>query len=382
MQVCKFVAPEIIFGSGTLSQVGKAARRLGASRVLVVSDPGVIAAGWLESMLPYIEDEHLDYAVWSGVTPNPKDYEVEAGAAYYQRHGCDALIALGGGSCIDAAKGIAILSTNGGRIHAYEGIDKIKRPLPPMVMVPTTGGSGADVSQFAIITDTTRRIKMTLICKSLIPDISITDPLLLTTKDAYLTASIGMDALTHAIEAYVSLAATFLTDVQALRSIQLIFTHLQASVTSMEDLVAKDAMARGSLHAGLAFSNAILGATHAISHQIGGMLDSCHGELNAVLLTYVMEFNLRTCPARYANIAEAMNINISGMSTLEAGQSAIAAVRRLARSIGLHARLADFGVTEELIPVLSATAMADACMATNPREATCEEIAALIRSAL
>jgi 1,3-propanediol dehydrogenase len=382
MQFCKFVVPEIIFGFEALSQVGKAARRLGASHVLVVSDPGVIAAGWLHRMLPYLEAEDLVFSVWSTVTPNPRDHEVEAGATFYRQRGCDVLVALGGGSCIDVAKGIAVISANGGHIHDYEGIDQITRPLPPMIMAPTTSGSGSDVSQFAVITDTVRRIKMTLISKSLIPDISIIDPLVLTTKDSFLTASIGMDALTHAIEAYVSLAATFLTDVQALRAIRLIFTNLQASVASQTDLAAKAAMAQGSLHAGLAFSNAVLGITHAISHQVGGLLDTSHGEINAALLPYGMEFNLETCPDKYAAIAQAMGIDTSGMAPLEAGRAAIAAVCDLSQTIGLTKRLAAFGVTDDLIPWLSENALRDACMATNPREAAYAEVATLVRMAM
>ncbi len=382
MQFCKFVVPEVIFGAGSLAQVGKAVRRLGATRVLVVTDPGVIAAGWLETLLPHIEAEQVDHVLWSEVTPNPKDYEVESGVIRYHENKCDALVALGGGSCIDAAKGIAVLSTNGGRIQAYEGVDKIQRPLPPMVMVPSTGGSGADVSQFAIISDTSRRIKMTLISKSLIPDISITDPLLLTTKDAYLTATIGMDALTHSIEAYVSLAATFLTDVHALRSIELLFAHLPLSVAGSSDLSAKAAMARGSLHAGLAFSNAILGATHAIAHQIGGLLDSHHSALSALLLPYVMEFNLEACPERYAAIARAMGIDTADMTPFEAGAAAIAAVRNLAHRIGLTQRLAAVGMTEKLVPVVCENALRDACMATNPRETTAAVIATVLHKAM
>lgn len=382
MQVCKFTVPEIIFGRGVLDQVGKAAQRLGATRVLVVSDPGIIAAGWLEQMLPFVEQENLAYAIWTGVTPNPKDHEVQAGASFYSAQHCDALIALGGGSCIDAAKAIAVLSTNGGRIHDYEGIDKITRPLPPMVAVPTTAGTGADVSQFAVITDTRRRIKMTLISKSLIPDISITDPLLLTTKDPWLTASTGMDALTHGIESYVSLAATFLTEVHSLRAIELAMLGLRRSVADNDDLEAKDIMARSSLHAGMSFSNAILGATHAMAHQVGGMLDQPHGELNALLLPYVMEYNLRAAPQRYAAIATAMGIDARGMTPVEAGLAAVAAVRALAIDIDLSKRLADLGVSETMIPTLSEHAMRDACMATNPREATSAEIAALFYAAM
>jgi 1,3-propanediol dehydrogenase len=382
MQVCKFMAPEIIFGRGTLAQVGQAARRLGATKVLVVSDPGIVAAGWLETLLPYVEGDDLRYAIWTDVTSNPKDYEVEAGAAFYHEQGCDALIALGGGSCIDAAKAIAVLSTNGGRIQAYEGLDKISRPLPPMVMVPSTAGTAADVSQFAVITDTRRQLKMTLISKSLIPDISITDPLLLTTKDTWLTASTGMDALTHGIEAYVSRAASFLTDVHALEAIRLAMGALRASVASSTNLDAKETMARASLHAGLAFSNAILGATHAMAHQVGGLLDKPHGELNAILLPYVMEFNRSACPQRYAAIAVAMGLDGQNSRRPDAERAAITAVRALATDIGLTKRLADLGVRADMIPQLSKNALRDACMATNPREATYDDVAALFEAAL
>jgi alcohol dehydrogenase class IV len=382
MQLCKFVAPEIIFGRGAVAQVGQAARRIGATKVLVVSDPGVTAAGWLEVMLSHLEAEDLAFAIWTGVTPNPRDAEVEAGAAQFRQQKCDGLVALGGGSCIDTMKGIAVLSANGGRIHDYEGLDRIRRPLPPMVAVPTTAGTGADVSQFAVITDTTRLIKMTLISKSLIPDISITDPLLTTTKDAYLTACTGMDALTHGIESYVSLAATFLTDVQALEAVALVTRNLRASYAGASDLDAREAMARGSLHAGLAFSNAILGAGHAIAHQVGGCLDAVHGELNTILLPYVMEFNLRACPERYAAIAGAMGIDVTGMGALEAGRAAIAAVRELAAAVGLTRRLGELGVTQSMIPSLCENAMRDACMATNPREPSLEEVAELLHAAI
>lgn len=382
MQICKFTVSEILFGRGVLEQVGKALRRLGATRVLVVSDPGIIAAGWLEQMLPLLEQEQLRFAIWTGVTPNPKDHEVAAGAAFFKAQGCDALVALGGGSCIDAAKGIAVLAANGGRIQEYEGIDRITRPLPPMVAVPTTAGTGADVSQFAVISDTERRVKMTLISKSLIPDISITDSLLLTTKDAWLTASTGMDALTHGIESYVSLAATFLTEVHSLRAITLAMAGLRQSVASQSDLEAKDTMARSSLHAGMAFSNAILGATHAMAHQVGGFLDQPHGELNSILLPYVMEYNLPSCPERYATIAAAMGIDTAGMTPTEAGRAAIAGVRALTADIGLNKRLADLGVTEAGIPVLSRNAMRDACMATNPRETTIESTMELFYQAM
>jgi 1,3-propanediol dehydrogenase len=291
-------------------------------------------------------------------------------------------LVIGGGSPIDCAKAVALLSTNGeGDIRPYEGIDKITRPLPPMVMAPSTAGTGADVSQFCIITDTERRLKMVLASKSLVPDISITDPLLLTTKDRELTAHTGMDALTHAIEAYLSVAATPLTDVHALNAIRLISRNLRESVASRTNLRAKEAMAMASLQAGLAFSNAVLGAVHAMAHQLGGMLDMPHGEVDAILLPYVMEFNFIAATERYVDIAVAMGQEVAGLNRREAGLRAITAVRALACDIGIPGSLAEIGVKPEDISQLSANAMKDACLVTNPRDTTMADIEALFRRA-
>lgn len=382
MNISKFVIPEIIFGKGSLSQIGESAIRLGAKKFFLATDEGLIEAGWIKESIPFLEQKGLDYEVWSDVTPNPKDYEVEEGAKRYLASGCDAIMAIGGGSPIDAAKGVAILVTNEGTIHDYEGIDKITKPLPPMIMVPSTAGTGADISQFDIITDTSRKIKMVLVSKSLIPDISITDPLLLTTKDKELTANTGMDALTHAIEAYVSIAATFLTDVQALNAIRLISHNLRGSVASKTNLEAKEAMAMASLQAGLAFSNAILGAVHAMTHQLGGMFDMPHGQVNAILLPYVMEYNLISAVDRYVDIAVAMGEHVTGLSRREAAMKAITSVKTLAHDIGIPKGLAEIGVPEESIPQLSENAVKDACLITNPRDAEVADIEDIFRSAL
>ena len=382
MEISKFVMPEVIFGRGSLGQIAESAIRLGAEKLFVVTDEGIIRAGWIDKATAILQESGLDYEIWSHVTPNPKDYEVEEGARRYLASRCDAIMAIGGGSPIDAAKGIAILVTNGGRIHDYEGIDKITQPLPPMVMVPSTAGTGADVSQFAVITDTRRKIKMVLVSKSLVPDISITDPLLLTTKDAMLTAFTGMDALAHAIEAYVSVAATPLTDVLALNAIKLIAKYLRASVASRTNLKAKEAMAMASLQAGLAFSNAILGAVHAMAHQLGGMLDLPHGEVDAILLPCVMEYNLIACVDRYAEIAVAMGESVDGLSCREAAEKAIEAVRKLAGDVGVPRGLGEIGVKEEDIPQLSENAVKDACLITNPRDANVSDIAEIFRKAL
>src|ERR1700741_119296 len=269
----KFLIPETIFGVGSLGEVGDAVRRAGGSRALVVTDPGVLAAGWVDRAVPHLKAAGLSWRVWADVTPNPKDHEVESGFTAYRESGCDVLVAIGGGSPIDAAKAIAVLSGNAGHILDFEGIDTVAKPIPPMVMVPSTGGSGADVSQFCVITDTRRRLKATIASRALVPDISVTDPRLLTTMSPELSAHTALDALSHGIEAYVSKAASFLSDGHALAAIRGVLDHLLATIDDPADLRAREGIARASLQAGIAFTNALLGAMHAIAHQIGGYLD-------------------------------------------------------------------------------------------------------------
>jgi len=366
--ISKFVAPEIIFGLGAISQVGESALRLGAKKIFIVSDEGVMKAGWVEKALSYLDQVGLEYEICHEITSNPKDNEVDNCAQRYMIADCDAVMGVGGGSAIDVAKAVAILATNGGKIQDYEGVNKITNPLPPMLMVPTTAGSGSEVSQFAIVVDRKRKIKMAIISKSLVPDIAIIDPYMLQTKNARLTAATGVDALSHAIESFVSLAATHLTDVQALNAIRLIANNLRESVACSTNLEAKSAMAMASLQAGLAFSNAILGATHAMTHQVDGLLDLHHGETNAVLLPHVMEFNLIACADKYCRIAESFGEDLSGISKWQGAQKAIEAVRRLVRDIGISHGLSNMGLKQELVSTLSKNALNDACIVTNPRD--------------
>lgn len=382
MEIFKYMVPEIIFGKDTLSLVGDSARRLGATKVLVVSDEGVARAGWVDQAVKHLRDVDLEYQVWTEPTENPKDYEVDHGKELYLEAGCDAVVGIGGGSAIDAAKAVAILATNGGKIHDYEGVDKIQKPMPPLICVATAAGAAAEVTQFAIIVDTHRRVKMTIGSKSLVPDIAIIDPILLSTKDARLTANTGIDALTHAIEAYVSVAATPVTDIAALRAIEMINTSLRASVASRTNLEAKTRMAMASLLAGMAMSNAILGAVHAMAHPLGGLLNLPHGEVNSILLPHVMRFNLIACMERYADIARAMGEKVEDLSARDAAEKAVEAVERLCRDIGAKRRLSEIGLQEEHILELSRAAAEDVCLITNPRDATVEEIAEIYKAAL
>jgi alcohol dehydrogenase class IV len=382
VNISKFVAPEIIFGRGSLSQLGESVVRIGVSKVFLVSDAGVIDAGWVDQAVHYLRAAGLETEIFSALSTNPKDFEVLEGVVRYQKSGCDGIVAVGGGSPTDVAKAIATLATNGGELHDYEGINRITRPLPPMVIAPSTAGAGSEVSQFAIIVDTVRKLKMSIISKSLVPDIAIVDPELLKTKDAKLAAATGLDAFTHGIESYVSLAATPLTDIHALKAIQLISQNLRQSVADRGDMEASTNMAMAALTAGLAFSNAILGATHAMTHQVDGLIDQHHGETNASILPHVMEFNLPACPERFREIAVAMGEEVSGLDVVAAAERSVAAVRRLIADIGLAKGLADIGLREEDVPLLSANAVKDACLVTNPRSATVAEIEDIFRKAL
>lgn len=382
MQISKFMTPEIIFGNQSIAQIGESLRRLGATRVFLVSDPGVVNAGWVERIMQILSQQKLAYHLWTNVTANPKDYEIHAGVAEYRALECDAILGVGGGSAIDAAKAIALLGTNDGSIVDYEGVDKITHPLPPMVMVPTTAGSGSEVSQFSIIVDSARKVKMAIISKSLIPDIAIIDPQTLMTKDRQLTANTGMDVLTHAIESYISLAATPLTEVHSLQAMRLIAKHLRPSVASQYNEEAKQAMAMASLQAGIAFSNAILGAVHAMSHQLGGFLDAPHGEVNAILLPHVLEYNFIAAPEKYRHIAECLGESTAGLSLPESSRLALKAVKELSRDLDCPESLSAIGLVPDQIELLSAHALLDVCMTTNPRDMNAQDVATLFRQAL
>ncbi len=378
----KFLVPEIIFGVGSLDKVGENVIHLGGEKPFIVTDNGIIEAGWLEKLTNSLDNVDLKYELFYEITPNPKDYEITNGANAYMSSGCDSVIGIGGGSSIDAAKGIAILATNQGNIKDYEGIDKINKPLPPMIMVPTTAGTGADVSQIAIITDTNRKIKMSLISKSLVPDISIIDPFVLTTKSSELTACTGLDALTHAIEAYTSIASTPLTDVIALSAIKIIFKYLRRSVASRIDMEAKEAMAMASMQGGIAFSNANLGLVHAMAHQVGGLLDAPHGEIDAILLPHVMKFNLIACVEKYANIAIAINETQTKAGERGLAEKAINMVEELRSDLGINKGLNSLGVDQNNIPEMSKNALFDFCIFTNPRDVDVFDVEKVFQEAL
>jgi alcohol dehydrogenase class IV len=377
----KFEIPEIIFGRGSLRQLGQCSRRLGGDRVLLVTDPGILANGWVDEARGYLKQEGLKTFIYDDVVTNPRAFQVEQGALAYARHECDVIIAIGGGSPMDTAKGIAILVSNQGRIEDYVGCNLITQPLPPLICVPTTAGTGSDVSQFAIIADPGQKIKMTILSRAIMPDISLIDPRLLQTKPSELIASTGMDALTHAIEAFVSSLAWPLTDPHAHHAIKLVFRHLTEAVykKSADPL---EGMAVASMEAGVSFSNAILGAVHALAHPLGGHYDIHHGLANAVLLPVVLRKNLEHAPEKYAMIANCMGIDTRGKTCNEAAEQVPERVEGLIRALDIPTKLSQLGVKKEDIPGLARDAAEDLCMMTNPQRYGAAEIEAIYKDAM
>jgi alcohol dehydrogenase class IV len=378
----KFVAPEFVLGTDARLMAGRYAKNFGARHVLVVTGPNIIREGWVKGVTDALNGEEIDHTIFSGVTPNPRDEEVMKGVEIFKESGCDCIVAIGGGSPIDCAKGIGIVSSNGGNILDYEGVDNIPNPAPPLICIPTTAGTGADVSQFAIISDTTRKVKIAIVSKKTVPDIALIDPLPLTSLSHELTAHTGMDAITHSVEAFVSNASSPVTDINALESIDLMHAHLQQAVNSPKNLTHRYQTMLGSLLAGLAFSNASLGAVHAMAHSLGGFADLPHGECNALLLEHVIAFNFPACPKRYERIGKTLGMDFSGCSVAEKKKKILSGIASLRETLGVMETLGDLGVKKEDIPALARNAMQDPCMATNPRQPTLKDIERIYEEAL
>lgn len=381
-QVFGFFMPSVnLMGIGAVKQVGDRIKSIGRKKALIVTDAGLYKFGVADQIAGYIREAGLEVEIFPGAEPNPTDKNVEAGLEAFRKGGCDVIVSLGGGSAHDCAKGIGLVAANGGTIYDYEGVDRSPSPAIPMVAINTTSGTASEITRFCIITDSRRHVKMAIVDKHVTPAISINDPILTVKKPPSLTAATGMDALTHAVEAYVSTAATPITDACALQAIRLISKSLRAAVANGEDIQARNDMSYAQLLAGMAFNNASLGYVHAIAHQFGGFYNLPHGVCNAILLPHVERFNLISKPERFVDIAVAMGENVGGLSIREAAEKAIEAIVTLSQDVGIPKGFSELGAKEEDIPVLAENAMKDACSFTNPRKATLNEVQDMIRAA-
>lgn len=382
LQLRKFVSPEVIFGSGARKLAGQYARQFGARKALLVTDPGVLKAGWTLDIQKSLEEVGVPYTIFSKVSPNPRSYEVEEGARLFKSEGCNVIVAVGGGSPMDCAKGIGIVATNNKGILNFEGVDKIDIPVPPLIFIPTTAGTSADVSQFCIISDREEMVKIAIVSKSIVPDIALIDPETTKTMDSYLTACTGVDALVHAIEAYVSTGSGPLTDNYAEEAISLIYTYLPRLLKDENNSELRQKIMLASMKAGLAFSNAILGAVHAMAHSLGGYLDLAHGECNAILLEHVINYNFTSSRDKFYKIANLMGIDTRGLGDKDVKNRLITTVSNLKRDVGITEQLEKKGVKLTDIPHLSNKAIKDACILTNPRKASLGDIDTIFKEAM
>lgn len=383
-QVFGFYIPTVtLMGIGSYKELGKQVQTLGAKKPLIVTDKGITAAGITDDILNTIKDDiGVECKVFDETVPNPTDKNVVDGLEVFKANNCDSIISLGGGSSHDCGKGIGVVASNGGKIHDYEGVDKTTKNMPPFIAVNTTAGTGSEMTRFAIITDTSRKVKMAIIDWRTTPNIAINDPLLMAGMPSALTASTGMDALTHAVEAYVSTIATPVTDACAIKAIELIANNLRAAVANGSDMFARDRMAYAEYMAGMAFNNASLGHVHAMAHQLGGFYNLPHGVCNAILLPVVEEFNMIANLGRFVDIAKAMGENVSGLSERAAAQKALDAIRTLSADVGIPSGLEQLGVKEKDLTIMAENAQKDACGLTNPRIPSLDDVVQIYRNAL
>ncbi|MBS7829172.1 L-threonine dehydrogenase [Wohlfahrtiimonas chitiniclastica] len=370
-----------IMGAGALDLAYDDIKAQGFKKILIVSDEGLKGAGIIDLVVKGLKDKGIESAVYSGTKPNPTTKNVEEGLEILKAEHCDAIISLGGGSPHDCAKGIALVAANGGKINDYEGINKSAKPQLPLIAINTTAGTASEMTYFCIITDESRHIKMAIVDAHTTPLLSVNDPELMKGMPKSLTAATGMDALTHAVEAYVSTAATPITDACAVKAVALIHKNLRDAVNDGANMHAREQMAYAQFLAGMAFNNASLGYVHAMAHQLGGFYDLPHGVCNAVLLPHVQEYNAKVAAGRLKDLAACFDIDTRAMSDEEGAKALIAAIRTLSQDVGIPAGLKDLGAKEEDFTILAENALKDACSFTNPRKGDEAEVIAIFKAA-
>lgn len=370
----------VIVGCNASSFAGREAKKLGGTKALIVTDRNLTEMGFLSGIESSLDSEKIDYELFDEVTAEPTVDYVEKGLDLYRRSKCDFIIALGGGSPIDTAKAVCIMASNPGAIQDYKGLDKVPRPGAPLIAIPTTAGTGSETTIFTIITDTKTNVKMLIGSPLILPSVALVDPLLTVSSPPSVTAATGVDALTHAIEAYVSVKAQGMSDVFALSATKLLSENLRQAWAKGDNLEARSLTMLGAFQAGVAFSNSSVALVHGMSRPIGAYFHAPHGLSNAVLLAPVVEFSISGNPKRYADIARAMGEKVEGLGVMEGASKASKAVRELVRDIKIPA-LATLGVTREklktVVGKMADDAIASGSPGNNPRKATKEEIVEL-----
>jgi alcohol dehydrogenase class IV len=378
---CLFMHPDrAIFGQGCAQQIGDCVKELDRKRAFVVTDKAVASLDIFRVVEKALKDRNVSYYIYSEVDENPTDRQVEKGAEIYKKENADALVAVGGGSSIDSAKAIGVLSNNGGSILEYKGMDLFTKPIPPLVAIPTTAGTGSEVTPYAVITNTKDNYKMGICGWKLLPRAVLVDPVMMADMPPAITAATGMDALSHAVEAVYSKNAMPQTDALAYSAIKMVSENLVRAVTKGSDMEAREGMAMASLMGGMAMC-AGCGAVHALGHQLSNRFGMPHGMAMSILMPVILNFNASACPDRIAKIAVAMGEDVEGLDKTETAGKAAHAIHKLGKAVGLPTTLSEYGADPELLPICAEFAATAGDMPGNPITPTMEQIKNLYKRA-
>ncbi|MDR2295443.1 MAG: iron-containing alcohol dehydrogenase [Clostridiales Family XIII bacterium] len=368
------------FGEGVIRTVGKEAKALGATKVLLVADKGVIAAGLTKAVEESLKAEGLPFVVYDQIVPNPRDIHCEEGYRLGKREGADLLVAVGGGSSMDTAKAIGTLLTHGKTVRDWCGFRLLERPITPLIAIPTTAGTGSEVTPFAVITDTETHVKLNIFDPMAAARVALIDPAVLLKLPSHIMAATGVDAMTHAVEAYTCNVANPHTDAYALYAIDIIIRNLRDAVKA-PDIASCTGMMLGSTIAGIAFGYADVAAVHCMAEALGGRYDTPHGVANALFLPIVTEFNIPADARKYAQVARALGVNIDGMSPESAANEGVAVLKQLCADVGIP-RMKDVeGVDPADFPALAEAAEKNVSTPSNPRKVTAKEYLYLFNKA-
>ena len=379
-----FLMPSVnFFGPGVIAKIGDRAKMLNMHKPLIVTTEGLskIDNGPVKQTIASLEKAGVDYAVFTGAEPNPKIRNVQAGKKMYQDENCDSIITVGGGSAHDCGKGIGIVLTNGDDISKLAGIETLKNPLPPLMAVNTTAGTGSELTRHAVITNEKTHLKFVVVSWRNIPLVSFNDPMLMLDIPKNITAATGCDAFVQAIEPYVSVDHNPITDSQCKEAIQLIQTALPEVVANGHNIEARTKMVEAEMLAGMAFNYANLGYVHAMAHHLGGQYDAPLGVCCALLLTTVEEYNLIACPERFAELAKVMGFDTTGLTLYEAAQKSIDGMREMCRLVGIPSSIKEIGAKPEDFEMMAKNALKDGNAFSNPRKGTVEDIVKLYQKA-
>ena len=381
----RFILNEVsYFGPGARKMLPEAIERLGKKKALVVTDPGLVKFGVAGMVTDVLDKAGISYEVFSDVKPNPTVTNVTNGIEAFRKAGADMIVAIGGGSSIDTAKGIGIVISNPdfADIVSLEGCAPTKNKSVPIIALPTTAGTAAETTINYVIIDEEKQKKMVCVDPNDIPAVAIIDAELMYSLPKSLTAATGMDALTHAIEGYITKGAWEMSDMFEIEAVRMIARYLPVAVEEPDNADARNGMAVAQYIAGMAFSNVGLGLVHGMAHPLGSLFDVPHGVANALLLPTIMRFNKEECLDKYPAIASAMGVDTDGMTAEQASDAACEAVQALALKVGIPQHMAELGITENDIPRLAEQALADVCTPGNPRDVTLDQIVELYRSVL